>query len=108
MSMFKYLFLILYLTCATAQDSLYLLNSIIGNTSNRLYNAKAAGDLKGDGFADFAVIFEDSTYIYFGNTSFELKPDFSIYQLLSFTGDINKDGYADFLFAKSKNGIAII
>jgi hypothetical protein len=91
-----------------AKDSLYCVNTLVGKTDNRLHNAKAAGDLNGDGYDDLAVMFEDSTYIYFGNTTFELEHDFSIQQALSFPGDVNNDGYADFLFEKNNSGYAAI
>ncbi len=49
-------------------------------------------------------MFEDSTYIYFGNSDFDLEPDLSIYQGLSFPGDVNNDGAADFLYTKNYSG----
>jgi hypothetical protein len=94
--------LILFIGTSLAQDSLYLVNTLVGDTLNRLNNAKAAGDINGDGYADLAVMFEDSTYIYFGNPTFELEPDLSIYHGLSFPGDVNNDGFADFLFIKQE------
>jgi hypothetical protein len=94
--------LLLLFASLQAQDSLHLVNTLVGDTLNRLNFAKAAGDINGDGYDDLAISFEDSTYIYFGNPTFELEPDLSIYHGLSFPGDINSDGFADFLFIKRK------
>ena len=104
MNMVYYLLLgLFFFSDLFGQDSLYLINSLTGETHNRLREAKAAVDLNGDGYADLAVLFEDSTRIYFGNPNFELTTFLSMPLVLSFPGDVNNDGFGDFIFFKDNN-----
>ncbi len=98
----KYFFLSILLFCAAAfaQDSLYLVNTLTGDTDNRLFFVKPAGDINGDGYADLAFFYDDYTCLCFGNSNFELNNDLIINRLLTFPGDINDDGFDDFLFYK--------
>ncbi len=107
------LFLFLFISILSAQDSLYLVNTLIGKAQNRLTSAKAAGDINGDGYADLVVSFEDSIYIYLGNPDFELEPDYSfsngVYFYGSFlnTGDVNNDGYTDYIILDGPNRLKL-
>lgn len=75
-------------------------------------SVNSAGDVNGDGYNDLIIgAFEHDgkkgkAYIYFGGTSFDATPDFTITgdaiddrlgYSVNTAGDVNKDGYDDFL-----------
>ncbi len=106
------LFTLLFFTNLLAQESLYLIDTLVGTPEFKLRDAKGVGDLNGDGYADIAVSFYDpdkayhqgtvtyKTYICFGNKNFKLKPSLMINHGLTYPGDVNNDGYDDFIFIK--------
>ena len=70
-------FLSLFISASFAQDSLYCVNTLVGDSVNKIIFAKGAGDINGDGYDDLVVSFSDSVKIYLGNDRFELKPAYS-------------------------------
>ena len=90
---------------AFAQDSLYCVNTLVGDSVNKIIFAKGAGDINGDGYDDLVVSFSDSVKIYLGNDRFELKPAYSYGNNNGFVlcpGDVNGDGYADLLIGEKR------
>ncbi len=107
--------LFLFILSAVAysqEDSLHLVFTITGDSNeDPIFNCKTLGDINGDGFSDFAVIFRKYAKLYYGSNSFLL----SNYQKIEPNdttkldnirifgiGDINKDGYDDFLISTIK------
>lgn len=108
--MFRYFIMILVLYNVNyGQDSLFLVTTLVGGSGDdKLKLAKGAGDLNGDGYGDLIVSSSNSVFIYLGNSEFELKADhiFIIDDSLSWyngflcPGDVNNDGYDDFIIDK--------
>ena len=97
---------LLFFVNIQAQDSLYLIDILVGKGSGlneRLYNANGLGDINGDGYSDFMVDSGDSTRIYLGNPEFKLKANivFSGRKSIFPLGDVNNDGYDDFILSKT-------
>ncbi|MBU1116730.1 MAG: FG-GAP repeat protein [Bacteroidetes bacterium] len=91
-----------------AQDSLYLVTSFTGkNIDNKLLGLLNMGDLNGDGFDEIGIKKKNTNYfdIFFGNEIFnnnnnirffthkQLKGDAGVNRV----GDVNGDGYDDFI-----------
>lgn len=95
------------------QDSLYLVGTLVGESyAKRITGVKGVGDVNGDGYDDFMVsIGQNSVRLYFGTPKLDLVPDVSFAYpgketLTSFggcaeIGDVNDDGYDDFLLSGS-------
>jgi hypothetical protein len=97
-----------------AQDSLYLIGTITGESlEKRITNVAGVGDVNGDGYGDLLIAMsEDNTvHLYFGSPDLTLEPDVvftprsSLSMISNFgleiagIGDVNGDGYADFAIA---------
>lgn len=110
--------LLLYplLTIIYAQDSLYLIGTITGeSTTQRIGPPKGIGDVNGDGYDDFIITMKTGNIIsdqgivklYFGSSNFDLNADVIFHYPGSDTkndfgggcgvGDVNNDGYDDFV-----------
>lgn len=98
-----------------AQDSLYLVGTITGESyQKRITNVDRVGDINGDGYDDFMVssrtgnIRRDQgiVQLYLGSATLDLIPDITFHYpccdtvnnlgFASEIGDINNDGYNDF------------
>jgi hypothetical protein len=114
----RHIFIILSLTLnsltITAQDSLYLVGTLVGESyEKRITNVRGVGDVNGDGYGDFLVAMsEDNTvHLYFGSPDLNLEsdvvftPQSSMNMIAYFgadiagIGDVNGDGYDDFTIA---------
>jgi hypothetical protein len=103
-----------------AQDSLYFIGSLQGiNTSEPISNVSKIGDINGDGNDDFITCIPSANYcnIYFGGENFNLEPDIvlkspsEIYDFgffLGDVGDVNKDGYSDFIIQGKSDSLFFI
>lgn len=110
-----FLFLYFYTPNIKAQDSLYLIGSITGESyDKRITNVNRIGDVNGDGYDDFMVSSRTGktrndqgiTQLYFGSASLDLIPDVIFHYPGTDTlndlgnaaeiGDVNGDGYDDF------------
>ncbi|MFA7421307.1 MAG: T9SS type A sorting domain-containing protein [Melioribacteraceae bacterium] len=111
------LIFILYSISASAQIKLEHIKSLSGNSStDQLTNIVALGDINKDGYNDFALEYyvkSDSSYakVYFGGVPFDStktivfsnpKPKF-YYRNIYGGGDINGDGYNDFIVSYYDN-----
>ncbi len=111
-SLIIFLFIVLNSITFAQEDILHLVFTITGDSNeDPIFNCKTLGDLNGDGFSDFAVIFRKYAKLYYGRNSFSL----SNYQKIEpvdttklnnirifGVGDINKDGYDDFVISAIK------
>jgi len=100
-----------------AQDTLHLITTITGtNIETPIYNASALGDINGDGFNEFGIKQLNTDYfdIYFGSNrvdSYNKTRFYAPNDLLGHTGigtklgDVNKDGFDDFLLSGSKDHV---
>ncbi len=86
-----------------AQDGLYLVGTTTGmSEQEKINSAKGAGDVNGDGFADFIITFSNHTNLYYGSTGFDTIPDYTFQSAFVYPiGDINNDGYCDLLAGES-------
>ena len=110
------LLLYTFLSTSLAQDSLYLLGTITGeSTEHRIGGAEGVGDVNGDGYDDFMIpmrtgnIIKDQGIVklFLGSINFELNADVifhypgtdSLNDLAGGygIGDVNADGYDDFI-----------
>jgi len=110
-----FLFLYFYTPNIKAQDSLYLIGSITGESyDKRITNVNRIGDVNGDGYDDFMVSSRTGktindqgiTKLYFGSASLDLIPDVIFHYPgtdalndlgnAAEIGDVNGDGYDDF------------
>ena len=115
----KFLFIIFFIYLASfkisAQDSLYLVGTITGESNERrITDVKGVGDINGDGYDDFMVsertgkLVKDEGIVklYLGSEALDLIPDLIFHYpgadnlndfgTASGIGDINNDGYDDF------------
>jgi hypothetical protein len=102
-------------TPVKAQDSLYLIGTITGESyQKRITNVDRVGDVNGDGYDDFMIssrtgkIRKDQgiVQLYLGSSNLDLTPDVTFHYpccdtvnnlgFASATGDVNNDGYDDF------------
>ncbi|HKB87295.1 MAG TPA: T9SS type A sorting domain-containing protein [Ignavibacteriaceae bacterium] len=108
-------FFSLFITITLAQDSLYLVGTLSGESSEQSINYPSAiGDINNDGFDDFILrkqtgVPSDPTVmeLYLGSSNFDLNPDVIFhfpgnyyYHYLGSgygIGDVNNDGYDDFV-----------
>lgn len=99
-----------------AQDSLYLVGTITGESNEKRINVvRAIGDVNNDGYDDFIVSYRNGNVpsdqgiikLYLGTPNFDLIPDIIFHYpgneyLNDFSdgygvGDVNNDGYDDFV-----------
>ena len=104
---------LLFTTIIHCQDSLYLIGTITGeSTTDMITDVKGIGDINGDGYDDFIVSSGYHTVkLYLGSSNFNLTPDIIFHypdkeSLNSIgggagIGDVNGDGYNDFLLRGS-------
>ncbi|MEJ2618368.1 MAG: VCBS repeat-containing protein, partial [Ignavibacteriaceae bacterium] len=108
-----FLILIIFLSLIKiyAQDSLFLVGTITGeSTDKRITDVKGIGDVNGDGYDDFmaASYVSNTVTLYLGSSGLNLikdvtfKPHSSMKQVVNFgwisgIGDVNADGYDDFI-----------
>ncbi len=94
------------------EDSLHLVFTLTGDSSeDPIFNCKTVGDINGDGFPDFVVIYRRYAKLYYGSNSFSLSNyqiiepidtfnTFNIDNIRIFgVGDVNKDDYDDFVIS---------
>ena len=116
----QYLIIILlllpFIYTTRAQDSLYLVGTITGESNEKRINVvRAIGDINGDGYDDFIISFRNGNVpsdqgiikLYLGTPNFDLTPDIIFHYpgneyLNDFSdgygiGDVNSDGYNDFV-----------
>ena len=102
-----------------AQNSLYLVGTITGESSELAVRApQSIGDVNGDGYDDFMLTRKTSVELdptvvdlYFGSPDYDLNPDIifhfpgnDYYHYLNGgygIGDVNNDGYDDFILSSS-------
>lgn len=107
--------LFLFILSAVAysqEDSLHLVFTITGDSiEDPIFNCKTLGDINGDGFSDFAVIYRRYAKLYYGSNSFSLSNPLKIEPVdttkldnirIFGVRDINRDGYDDFVFSAIK------
>jgi hypothetical protein len=108
------IFFLLLLKSALAQDSLHLVTTIIGKNINEpIVQVNGLGDINGDGFDEFAVknlnglLYSEYFDIYLGDDSIEFNNEYSFYGFVddkesyigSPVGDVNNDGFDDFIMS---------
>jgi hypothetical protein len=108
-----FLFLNLFSNIVLCKDSLYLIGTITGqSTAEQITYIKGVGDINGDGYDDFMIsIGYHSIQLYLGSLNFNLTPSVIFHypgkEVLNFMGksagigDVNGDGYNDFLLQGS-------
>ena len=103
---------------AKAQDSLYLVGTITGESNQkRITNVNKIGDVNGDGYADFMIASRTGktrkdqgvVQLYLGSVTLDLTPNVTFHYACcdslnnignaSEIGDVNGDGYDDFTIA---------
>ena len=106
---FLFLFFTLFFKIALCQDSLFLIGTITGqSTTEQIINVKGVGDINGDGYDDFMVsIGYHSIQLFLGSPNFKLTPSIIFHYPgketpnglgnMAGIGDVNGDGYNDFL-----------
>ena len=62
-----------------SQNSLYLVDTLTGTSDNKLVKAIGFGDMNGDSYADFVVVYRKYIDLYYGNRQFNLKPAHRFY-----------------------------
>lgn len=115
----QYLFILLILFFSwpntSAQDSLYLVSTITGESyQKRITSISRVGDVNGDGYDDFTVSSRTGktrsdqgiVQLYLGSSNLDLTPDVTFHYpccdtlndfgAASEIGDVNGDGYDDF------------
>jgi len=114
------LFLYPSFTEIKAQDSLYLIGTITGESSEKkIVGVKGVGDVNGDGYGDFMISMRTGktrsdqgiAKLYLGSANINLIPDITFHypgkdSLNNFgnasgIGDVNGDGYDDFTISGS-------
>jgi Secretion system C-terminal sorting domain/FG-GAP-like repeat/FG-GAP repeat len=108
-NIFLFLFLTLFSNIVLCQDSLYLIGTITGkSTTEQIIGVKGVGDINGDGYDDFMVsVGYHSIQLYLGSPNFNLTPSVVFHYPgkeapnslgnMAGIGDVNGDGYNDFL-----------
>ncbi len=98
---------------AISQDSLYLIGTITGHsTTENIINVKGVGDVNGDGYDDFMVsVGYNSIKLYLGSPNINLTTSITFHYPgketpnglgnMAGIGDVNGDGYNDFLLGGS-------
>ncbi len=107
--------ILVYVLQARVQENLYLNYTITGDTLHPLNFAKGIGDVNGDGYTDLMVSFSRTretrntfSHLYLGGDPFDTIPDFTFQSSFFLElGDINNDGFDDFIFANN-HGLGII
>src|SRR5690554_139762 len=109
-SLFLFLFQIyfLFITQSYAQDSLYLVGTITGESyDKRIIDVRGIGDVNGDGYDDFMITYRNNVMkLFLGSPTLDLLPDITFNPpgndttlfigISSDIGDVNNDGYDDF------------
>lgn len=107
--LFYFTLTVLLTTICCAQDSLYLIGTITGESNaKRIIDVKGIGDINGDGYDDFMVsIGQREVALYLGSVNLDLTADVVFHYPGKETlnslggcagiGDVNGDGYNDFL-----------
>ncbi len=116
----KVIYIILFLFLPNrifAQDSLYLITSFTGkNAINRIISVSSLGDINGDKYDEFAIKLSNTDYfsIYIGSDSLDIKNriqfnapvDLGVRSGIGkYMGDINSDGFDDFMLSGSRDEI---
>jgi hypothetical protein len=102
-----------FLSLTIAQDSLYLVGTITGESyEKRITDVKGVGDVNGDGYEDFMITYRDNIMkLFLGSSTLDLLPDLTFHPpgndtmtfigIAAGIGDVNGDGYNDFAIAGS-------
>src|SRR5690554_3355467 len=109
-SLFLFLFQIyfLFITQSYAQDSLYLVGTITGESyDKRITDVRGIGDVNGDRYDDFMITYRNNVMkLFLGSPTLDLLPDITFNPpgndttlsigTSSGIGDVNNDGFDDF------------